>query len=241
MKFTIPLICIFLFTLGCKKNPSDKKDSAKTDVHKIFVKESIQSSNYTFVRASENDTDKWIAIPSMNLKTGEIYYYTGGLMMLRFKSKELNRTFDHILFLEGLRKEMDPGIRKLLTSKTYPMMEEKHQNVNTSNLRRIPIKLKPAKDGMTIAILYAHKDRYAGKIVQIKGIVTKFSPDIMKRNWIHLQDGTKDENKFDLTITTGSRVSQGDTVTFEGKITLQKDFGFGYSYELLMEDATILQ
>jgi hypothetical protein len=33
----------------------------------------------------------------------------------------------------------------------------------------------------------------------------------------------------------------GDIVTLEGKIVLDQDFGYGYKYELLMEDAKIIK
>jgi hypothetical protein len=59
----------------------------------------------------------------------------------------------------------------------------------------------------------------------------------MKRNWIHIQDGTEYSGKFDLTATTDIEATVGETLTLEGTITLDKDFGYGYSYEVLMEDA----
>jgi hypothetical protein len=59
----------------------------------------------------------------------------------------------------------------------------------------------------------------------------------MSRNWVHIQDGTGTEEFFDLTVTTQDMVSPGDIILFEGKITLQKDFGSGYYYEILMEEA----
>jgi hypothetical protein len=65
----------------------------------------------------------------------------------------------------------------------------------------------------------------------------KFSGGIMNRNWVHIQDGTKDNGKFDLTVTTQDSVKVGDVVIFEGKIALNKDIGAGYFYEILMEDA----
>ena len=59
----------------------------------------------------------------------------------------------------------------------------------------------------------------------------------MGKNWVHIQDGTEFEGGYDLTITTNQMVSLGETVTFEGKIVLNKDFGYGYFYNILMEDA----
>ena len=73
--------------------------------------------------------------------------------------------------------------------------------------------------------------------MKIKGQVTKFSPNIMGKNWVHIQDGTNDSGNYDLTVTTNDVVKVGDVVTFEGTIVLKKDFGAGYFYEVIMEDA----
>ena len=68
-------------------------------------------------------------------------------------------------------------------------------------------------------------------------MVTKFNAEIMERNWIHLQDGTEHKGNFDLTVTSDNRVNVGDTICIEGKIALDKDFGYGYFYEIIMEEA----
>jgi len=61
----------------------------------------------------------------------------------------------------------------------------------------------------------------------------------MDKNWIHLQDGTEHDGKFDLTVTSDITADTGEVYTFEGTIALDKDFGFGYFYEIIMEDAVI--
>ena len=63
----------------------------------------------------------------------------------------------------------------------------------------------------------------------------------MGKNWIHLQDGTDFKGKFDLTVTTNETVNEGDKISVEGMITIDKDFGYGYFYEVLMEDAKIIK
>ena len=95
------------------------------------------------------------------------------------------------------------------------------------------------KGGITIAELFSKRENYSNKIVILQGKVVKFNSQIMGKNWVHLQDGTNDENNYDLTITTNDVVLVGDVVTFEGKITLNKDFGAGYSYEVIMEGAKL--
>ena len=63
----------------------------------------------------------------------------------------------------------------------------------------------------------------------------------MNRNWIHLQDGTESDGKFDLTITTDQAIVTGDIIIVEGKIAVDKDYGFGYKYDLIMEDAKLVK
>jgi hypothetical protein len=61
----------------------------------------------------------------------------------------------------------------------------------------------------------------------------------MGKNWIHLQDGTGDNGSNDLTVTTDSTVNVGDTVLVSGVLNTDKDFGYGYQYAVIVEDAKI--
>jgi hypothetical protein len=85
--------------------------------------------------------------------------------------------------------------------------------------------------------LFVNKEKYENKIVTIRGKVVKYNPEIMGKNWAHIQDGTDFNGVFDLTVTTADVVTLDEISVFEGKITLNKDFGSGYSYEIIMEDA----
>ena len=101
------------------------------------------------------------------------------------------------------------------------------------------ILLEKTAQEITIAQIYENKDNFSGKEIEIRGIVVKVNKGIMGKNWIHIQDGTESNGKFDLTITTQEFAEVNDEVTFKGKIAVNKDFGSGYYYELIMEDATL--
>jgi hypothetical protein len=103
------------------------------------------------------------------------------------------------------------------------------------------VKIEPCADCITIGKLVADKKSFSGKTIRVKGQVTKINEQIMGKNWIHIQDGTEAEGVYDLTITTAQTAMVGEIVTFEGKIALEKDFGYGYFYNVLMEDGNILK
>jgi hypothetical protein len=104
-------------------------------------------------------------------------------------------------------------------------------------VEKIDVKVDPCKDCIIISNLLENKKNYSGKTIKVTGKVTKYNPEIMGKNWIHIQDGSEFKGEFDLTITTDQKVSVGEIITFEGKIVLDKDFGYGYFYSVLMEDA----
>ncbi|MBU0730315.1 MAG: DNA-binding protein [Proteobacteria bacterium] len=79
------------------------------------------------------------------------------------------------------------------------------------------------------------------KKVTVKGKVVKVTPNVMSRNWIHLQDGSGDpaKNTHDLVVTSSSAPNLGDVITIEGILAADKDFGAGYKYKVLVEEAAI--
>jgi len=106
---------------------------------------------------------------------------------------------------------------------------------------REELTIEKAEGGITIAELFSNRNDYSGKTVKIKGKVTKVNPGIMGKNWIHLQDGTIFEEEFDLTVTSDVIPETGSVVTIEGKVALDKDFGYGYTYPIMLEEAKFIQ
>jgi len=203
------------------------------NVHKIVVKEVLQTTSYTYLLGEENGKKQWIAIPKMDAKVGETYYYQGGTDMGKFNSKELNRTFESVVFLNGVVSpgDMQGGKTTLLQSNQKSDMSEK----------KIDEKISPVAGGITIESLIANKEKYNGKIVKIRGKVTKYNSKILGKNWLHLQDGSGSSDNFDLTATTNQEVNLGDIITIEGIITLNKDFGAGYKYDIILENGKIIK
>lgn len=98
-------------------------------------------------------------------------------------------------------------------------------------------------NGYSVGDVYGKASELDGKMVLVKGQVMKVSPNIMGKNWLHLQDGTGDpqQNTHDLVVTTAEIPEMGEIVTVEGTLAANKDFGFGYKYSVIIEDATIIR
>lgn len=231
MKFNLFILLagIIMFAASCKPKSAADENLAP-NVHKATVEEVIQTSNYTYIRISENGNENWIAITKQEVEKGKTYYYIPGIEMNDFVSKELKRKFPTILFVDKFSDQ--PIVAKISVADSAKGKQEA--------VSKDGIKVEPAKGGITISELFANREKYAGKTVKISGEVVKYSADIMKTNWVHIQDGTRDGDSFDLTVTTDDVTKVGDVVTFEGTVTLKKDFGAGYYYEVIVEKAKIL-
>jgi len=118
-------------------------------------------------------------------------------------------------------------------------MENPHMNSQSAGskvaVEKIAVKVEPCKDCIRISEILSNRSKYSGKTIRVTGQVTKYNPEIMGKNWIHIQDGSEYKGGFDLTITSDQHVTVGETITFEGEIVLDKDFGYGYFYSVLME------
>ena len=101
--------------------------------------------------------------------------------------------------------------------------------------------MEKAPGGLSVAEIYAGQSGLAGKKVIVRGAVVKFTPGIMGTNWLHLQDGTCEGELCDLTVTTNEMAEVGAIVTVEGVLAVDKDFGAGYRYEVIVEGATLVK
>jgi hypothetical protein len=208
------------------------QDPSASALHKVVVEEVLPTSKYTYLNVSENGEKTWIAIPKKDVKVGGTYYYRGGLKKTNFKSVEYDRVFETLYLVSDVSE--DPGMGGATGSSPHAGMSEEPQLEQTT-------KLEPPTGGISIAELLKNRQKYDGQTVRVKGRCVKLNNMIMSRNWIHLQDGSTKDQGIDLTVTTTENVPLGSIVAFEGKIALNKDFGAGYKYEIIMEEAHLLQ
>jgi hypothetical protein len=216
----------------------DKKTDA--GIHRVKAEEVLQTGSYTYVKVSEGRKDYWVAINWADIKVGGTYFWLKGMEMTQFKSKELNREFASILFIETFSETPDvltgPPAGESMGRGMMPGMSMAGRQ---KAAEKQGISVAKAEGGITIAELYSDRKSFEGKTVQIRGEVVKFSPHIMDRNWVHVQDGTRDGGDYDLVVTTRDTVLVGETKIFEGVIARDVDFGSGYTYEVIMQEARI--
>jgi len=232
----VTAIIVFSFSACTKKVESKEHTSINPNAHKVHVEEVIQVSGYTYLRVKEGDKENWLATTPKDVKSGEIVYFVNGMEMKNFESKELKRKFDSILFVDDISSQ--PIAAPAPAQNGMGMMSHGNQaKPQKPVLEKQNISIKQAVGGITISQLYSKSNSYADKNVIIKGQVIKVNNGIMQKNWVHIQDGTGTVNDYDLTVTTNEIVNVGDVVTFQGKIALNQDFGYGYAYPVLLADA----
>ncbi|MCX6287228.1 MAG: GW dipeptide domain-containing protein [Bacteroidetes bacterium] len=225
--------------LSCQNGNDKKVSDLAPNAHQVKAEEVIQTSAYTYVRVSADNRDYWTAIAKMDVKAGNTYYWSEGSEMRDFTSKELKRTFRSIFFIQDFSSEPIRAANQMPANHQMGQMNQSGPAGKMPAVEHKGISVPKLEGGVTIAELYAKRKTYEGKNVKIRGEVVKFSPGIMNRNWVHIQDGSRDGENFDLTITTKDSVKVGEIVVFEGKVILDKDFGAGYFYELILEDALL--
>lgn len=187
--------------------------------HTSTVKETLSSGGYTYMKVQDKDKSYWIAMTQRDVKVGDTISYSEQGWMKNFHSKTLNRTFENILFAADVAKKKT--LREQIPKKS--VMKSSYQD----------------KNSIAIAELFANRDKYVGKIVTIKGKVTKTSKGIMKLNWLHLQDGSNFENMDDLVFTSTQELpANGEIIYAKGKVIKDKDFGYGYFYPVIIQEAT---
>ena len=209
-------------------NSKKKNDTQQSNVRKVVSKEVLQANSYTYVNVEENGKTFWIAVPGQDIEVGKTYYFSDGLQQENFKSKDLDRVFETLLMVSDIRDtpkltSVSPGASARKESTIAAPSAEDHANFT---------------EGIALSEIFANPSEYDGKTISVHGRCIKVNNQIMGKNWVHLHDGSTEASK-DLTITTQDEVLVGTTVIMEGKIMLNKDFGAGYKYDIIMEEAHV--
>jgi hypothetical protein len=208
------------------------KETASSE-HKVIVDEVLNTEKYSYLKVTENDEQFWVAISKRDVTIGDTYYYKGGLLKKNFFSKEFNRVFETVYLVSNIWKKPEGGAGGSALDEA--LAKGHGAGHPTPNLK--PENIEHAEGSIKLSELMSNKAKYANQLIKITGKVVKVNPMIMNRNWLHIQDGSGEE--LDLTVTTSENVPLGAVVTLEGTIALDKDFGAGYRYDIIMEGAVL--
>ena len=229
MKLLFAVFVLFCSSAGWSAD--QPLPAAPAAVLKGEVLEVRNVESYTYLRLKTGEGEIWAAVGKAPLKKGAKVTIEDVTVMHNFQSKALNKTFEKISFgsLAGPAGQMAVA----------------HGNVPRTEVAAGDIKVAKASgpDARSVAEVTTKSAELKDKPVVVRGKVVKFTAAVMGKNWIHLRDGSGSaaDKSDDLLVTTMDKANIGDTVLVKGVVHTNKDFGAGYSYKVLIEEATLGQ
>ena len=208
------------------------------DVHEASaikgkVLEIKEVESYTYLRLKTKDDEIWAAVLKAPVNLGAEVTISNVMIMNNFESKTLKKTFKSIVFgtLSG-NSPTEPGNINEIS---------KVKSTKTNDTSEIHVTKAIGTNSRTVAEIMINGTELNGQTVLVRGKVVKFNPEIMGKNWIHIRDGSGSatDNTNDVLVTTMNNANIGDIVTAKGIVRTNQDFGAGYSYKVLIEQAII--
>lgn len=191
------------------------------------VLEIKEVESYTYLRLKTKDGETWAAVVKAPVKKGAEVSIENTMVMTNFESKSLKKTFPTIVFgtLAG-------------AAMSFPAASPPKQEAPDT-----PVPKAGGANARTVAEIITKATELKDKPVLVRGKVVKFTAGVMGKNWMHLRDGSGSaaNNTNDIIVTTMDLAKIGDIVTAKGVVHTDKDFGSGYSYKVLVEEATLQQ
>ena len=261
------LASALLVLAGCSKDdgaaqqtaqqaaPAEQAAAAPSDpnVWHGTVAETMDAGTYTYVLLDRGDEQVWVAGPATTVAVGDKVVMGAGMAMQNFESKTLGRTFEVIYFVGGIEADDGHDHAAPAAGSDHPTAGGDHPqpapgamgmggsdaSSHTTAGREKVEGVAKAAGGQTVAEIFINAGSLKDKTVKVRGRVVKFTPNIMGTNWIHVQDGTGSDGTHDLTITTAATAKIGDVVLVEGPLSVDRDFGAGYHYPVIVEGATV--
>ncbi|MBL0076752.1 MAG: nucleotide-binding protein [Rhodocyclaceae bacterium] len=199
------------------------------------VLEVKEVESYTYLRLKTKDGETWAAVGKAKVKTGAKVTIENVTVMSNFESKSLKKTFPTIMFGNlagsGASAQSNGGAM----GKPHPSIAK------PSDTQNVVVPKASGANARTVAEILTKTAELKDKPVVVSGKVVKFNPGILGKNWIHLRDGSGSsaDNTNDIIVTTSSETQVGNVITVKGVVRTDKDLGAGYSYKVLIEDATL--
>jgi hypothetical protein len=219
------------------------------------VLETQDAAGYTYVKLRTPAGDQWAAVSQTKVETGRTVTIDAQMTVDNFESKTLKRKFDKIIFgsIAGAAPasapaammssaQMPPGHPGVAPAMNgSPMGTAAQHMAGPADVGNVAVPKAEGANAMTVAEVWKNKDSLNDKPVVIRGTVVKALSGIMGRNWVHLRDGSgsAEAGTHDVTVTTDETAAVGDVVVVSGVVHTDKDFGAGYLYPVIIENAKI--
>ncbi|MDH3975486.1 MAG: hypothetical protein OEV42_14510 [Deltaproteobacteria bacterium] len=232
----IIIFCLFVFLTGFKQtggSTSGHGGMGEIAAHDGIVVEVIALEGYTYVELDLKSEKMWIAAPAFKVKKGDRVLASKGIEMRNYYSRYLDRTFPVVWFVgkvevvgkdEVVARPADAAENKKVASIKSPLIGT----------------IKKAEGGYFLDELFEKKKELAGKKIKIRAKIVKASGSILGKEWYHVQDGTGSDAVLDLIITSKDKVEAGRIVLITGTLGVDRDFGSGYRYDIIVEDAELI-
>jgi hypothetical protein len=232
VKLIVVLVSMLCATAGWTAEPTVASPSAVVAGEVLEVR-NVES--YTYLRLKTVDGEIWAAVARAPVKKGARVTIENVMVMDNFESKSLKRKFDKVAF---------GSLGGTAAGGAGSAMNAAHSGASRAEaVSDVRVAKASGPEARTVAEVITNSTELKDKMVQVRGKVVKFNPSIMGRNWIHLRDGSGSaaNNTNDLLVTSQDQARVGDVVLVKGTVRADKDFGAGYSYKVLIEEASLRQ
>jgi hypothetical protein len=220
------------------------------------VVERIDAAPYSYLRIASPAGEIWAAVPQSAVEKGADVVIENAMPMDGFESKSLNRKFEKIYFgtlggqggapqgaaPAGMPPGAAPAPGQMPPGGMPPGgMGAQHAAAaaGPADVGDVKVPKATGANAKTVSEIHAQKAQLKEKKVTVRGKVVKSNAGIMGKNWIHVRDGsgTQEKGDNDITVTSESAATVGEVLVITGVVRVDKDFGAGYAYPVIIEEA----
>jgi hypothetical protein len=240
MRLLLAVLATLVVSIGWAAGNPAAPQSASVQGEVIEVQD---VDAYTYLRLKTAQGETWAAVNKAPVKKGAKVTIENATVMTNFESKTLKKTFDRIVFgsLAGAGTGAPPAAAAGMAPAGGDMGAMHAGMAKPVDVGDIKVPKAAGADARTVAEIINGRAAIKNKTVVVRGKVVKFTPEVMGKNWVHLRDGSGSaaDNTNDLLVTTKDDTKIGDVVVAKGVVRTDVDLGSGYSYKVLVEEATL--
>jgi hypothetical protein len=238
------VICMLVaapFVWAADNKPAPQAPATTAVAGEVLEVKDVES--YTYLRLKTAQGETWAAVPTAAVKKGAKVTIDNPMVMKNFESKALKKTFDTVVFgTLGTGKGGAAQTAQAARQSAGQMPAGPHaMPAKAAEAPDVKVPKASGANAYTVAEIMAKPAALKDKPVLVRGKVVKYNPGIMGKNWVHLRDGSgaAADQTNDVLVTTTEETKLGDIVTAKGVVRTDKDFGAGYSYKVIVEEAKL--